>query len=225
MGGEGGAVQLNVEADSPARNYTPGFPGPDGNVTEDNRAFYLYGTAGIYSGEFPGNLITAERSNWLGYVSIGPQAHNSKEFEHHGGLQGDRVPIDSHCLPELHPLLDKVCVSKGIEEIYRRFVSSPGNTLSMQGQVHVAVRKLLAQYKERVTSITVTGHSLGAGVATLCAFDISASGLNRQCDSKKGLLVPVTCMTFSSPRVGNWAFADFFKVPKGPRHLRMLNSG
>ena len=31
-----------------------------------------------------------------------------------------------------------------------------------QGQVHVAVRKLLAAYGDEVGSITTTGHSLGA---------------------------------------------------------------
>ena len=44
--------------------------------------------------------------------------------------------------------------------------------MQRQGQVHVAVRKLLAYYGDKVGSITVTGHSLGAALATLCAFDI-----------------------------------------------------
>ena len=43
---------------------------------------------------------------------------------------------------------------------------------AMQGQVHVAVRKLLAYYGDKVGSITVTGHSLGGALATMCAFDI-----------------------------------------------------
>lgn len=41
-----------------------------------------------------------------------------------------------------------------------------------QGQVHVAVRKLLAHYKNEVGSITTTGHSLGGALASLCAFDL-----------------------------------------------------
>ncbi len=72
----------------------------------------------------------------------------------------------------------------------------------LQGQVHVAVRKLLAKYGDSVGSITVTGHSLGGALATLCAFDLSASGINRQGDCKEGALVPVTCVTFNAPRVG-----------------------
>ena len=45
-------------------------------------------------------------------------------------------------------------------------------SMHLQGQVHVAVRKLLAAYSDSVGSITVTGHSLGGALATQCAFDI-----------------------------------------------------
>lgn len=41
-----------------------------------------------------------------------------------------------------------------------------------QGQVHVAVRKLLAYYPSEVGSITTTGHSLGGALASLCALDL-----------------------------------------------------
>ncbi len=51
---------------------------------------------------------------------------------------------------------------QGFETIYRRFDSSPGNTVSIQGQVHVAVRALLAKYQDdkdngAITSITTAG--------------------------------------------------------------------
>ncbi len=51
---------------------------------------------------------------------------------------------------------------QGFETIYRRFDSTPGNTISIQGQVHVAVRTLLAKYgddkkKGAITSITTAG--------------------------------------------------------------------
>ena len=49
--------------------------------------------------------------------------------------------------------------------IYRRFDSTPGNTISIQGQVHVAVRTLLAKYGSKpsegaITTITTTGVAL-----------------------------------------------------------------
>ena len=53
---------------------------------------------------------------------------------------------------------------QGYETIYRRFDSTPGNTISIQGQVHVAVRTLLAKYGSKpregaITSITTTGET------------------------------------------------------------------
>ena len=50
----------------------------------------------------------------------------------------------------------------------------------VQGQVQVAVRKLLCKYGKEVGSISVTGHSLGGALASLCAFDIANSNINRQ---------------------------------------------
>ena len=48
-----------------------------------------------------------------------------------------------------------------------------------QGQVQVAVRKLLCKHGN-VGSISVTGHSLGGALASLCAFDIANSDINHQ---------------------------------------------
>ena len=66
----------------------------------------------------------------------------------------------------------------------------------------MAVRKLLAFYGEEVTSITITGHSLGGALAQMCAFDLVESGVNHQGDSMGGPLVPVTAITFEAPRAG-----------------------
>ena len=49
-----------------------------------------------------------------------------------------------------------------------------------QGQVQVAVRKLLCKHGAHVGSISVTGHSLGGALASLCAFDIANSKINHQ---------------------------------------------
>jgi putative lipase involved disintegration of autophagic bodies len=72
----------------------------------------------------------------------------------------------------------------------------------VQGQVQVAVRKLLAKFGDEVGSITVTGHSLGGALAEMCAFDIVESGINHQGDRVYGPLLPVTAFTFEAPRSG-----------------------
>ena len=72
----------------------------------------------------------------------------------------------------------------------------------MQGQVHVAVQKLLAANAGEVGSITTTGHSLGGALASMCAFDIAWSGINKDGDQQWGDYIPVTAFTFEAPRVG-----------------------
>eukprot|EP00884_Botryococcus_braunii_P015952 jgi/Botrbrau1/303/Bobra.0022s0269.1 len=136
--------------------------------------------------------------------------------------------IPKRGLPETTPhsmndIRDKVCVSKGFEQMYRRFTSTPKSTLSLQGQVQNAVVKLLAHYGDEVGSITVTGHSLGGALTTVCAYDLVASGVNRVSNDPKKPLIPVTAITFEAPRAGNWAFAEAFHATDGPRHLRISN--
>ena len=72
----------------------------------------------------------------------------------------------------------------------------------VQGQVHVAVQKLLAANRGEVGSITTTGHSLGGALASMCAFDIAWSGINKDGDQQWGDYIPVTALTFEAPRVG-----------------------
>ncbi len=71
-----------------------------------------------------------------------------------------------------------------------------------QGQVQMAVRKLLAHYGPDVGRITTTGHSLGGALAEMCAFDLVESEINRQGDMPTGRDLPVTAFTFEAPRAG-----------------------
>eukprot|EP00884_Botryococcus_braunii_P016030 jgi/Botrbrau1/310/Bobra.0022s0274.2 len=127
---------------------------------------------------------------------------------------------------EAHSMADiqsHVCIARGFEELYRRFASTPQSTLSLQGQVQMAVVKLLAHFGDKVGSITVTGHSLGGALATICAYDLVASGVNHISNDQTKPLIPVTAITFEAPRAGNWAFAEAFHATDGPRHLRITN--
>ena len=51
-------------------------------------------------------------------------------------------------------------------------------------------------------SITVTGHSLGGALASICAFDLAYSEINQVGDKPTGALIPVTAITFCGAAVG-----------------------
>ncbi|XP_073126044.1 phospholipase A1-IIdelta [Henckelia pumila] len=91
-------------------------------------------------------------------------------------------------------------VMKGWLTIY---VSNDPNSsftkLSARTQVLKKVEELRNQYKNESLSITLTGHSLGACLAILAAFDIVENGVHN---------IPVSAIVFGCPQVGNKAFVE-----------------
>ena len=105
-------------------------------------------------------------------------------------------------------------------KMYRSFSRTPGNTLSLQGQVHVAVRKLLAAYPDEVGSITTTGHSLGGALASLCAFDLVCSfplRLSHDVLASQWRVIYYAHMVYTTYRDELLSGAD----PNVPEHLNM----
>ncbi|KAL3512039.1 hypothetical protein ACH5RR_024756 [Cinchona calisaya] len=69
--------------------------------------------------------------------------------------------------------------------------------LSAREQILSKIEELRNLYKDEDLSITFTGHSLGASLSILAAFDLVENGLHD---------IPVSAIVFGSPQVGNKTF-------------------
>ncbi|XVF25680.1 hypothetical protein REPUB_Repub13aG0234500 [Reevesia pubescens] len=112
----------------------------------------------------------------------------------------------------------------GFLSIYTGTIAnSPYAKTSARDQVKKAVKELVDKYQNEEVSITVTGHSLGAALATLNAMDIAANGWNKPTgNSNKAFMV--TAFPAASPRVGNLVFKEICDKLKDLHILRIVNS-
>ncbi|XP_059295094.1 phospholipase A1-IIbeta-like [Lycium ferocissimum] len=94
------------------------------------------------------------------------------------------------------------------------------NQTSARDQVLEEVKRLVEEYKHEEVSITVTGHSLGASLATLNAVDIAYNGINK---SSSGKEFPVTAFVFASPKVGELLFQNAVSKLEHLHILRIHN--
>ncbi|KAF5446121.1 hypothetical protein F2P56_031774 [Juglans regia] len=86
---------------------------------------------------------------------------------------------------------------------------------SLQEMVREEIAKVIETYgdQDEPLSFTITGHSLGAALATLTAYDLTTN--------EKAPLV--TVISFGGPRVGNKGFRSHLEE-SGSRILRIVNS-
>ncbi|KAK8635345.1 hypothetical protein V6N13_004086 [Hibiscus sabdariffa] len=169
-------------------------------------------------------------SAWIGYVAVatdqGKRALGRRDIliawrgtattsEWINNLQVSQRPTAS----DLFPSQAEVKVHRGFHSLFTGTKpDSTHNKTSAREQVRVEVAKLLNRYKAEDISITVTGFSLGAALATLTAMDIVTHGYNKPPNGEPFM---VTTFTFGGPRVGNDGLARVFDT-LGLENLRLL---
>ncbi|XBJ19602.1 hypothetical protein VPH35_010556 [Triticum aestivum] len=178
-------------------------------------------------------------SNWMGYVAVatneGVTALGRRDIvvvwrgtENELEWEEDKHFLQVSAAPVLGRYADEeyknAKVHRGFLSVY---TSSDNNSMynktSAREQVLEEVGRLMEEYKDEVTSITVTGHSLGASLATLTAIDMVANDVNVPPNSKQPPC-PVTAILLACPRVGNPTFKSAFDSFHLLRALHVANA-
>ncbi|KAK7374459.1 hypothetical protein VNO80_07889 [Phaseolus coccineus] len=178
----------------------------------------------------------AAQSSYIGYVAV---CHNQEEIKRLGRrdiviafrgtttclewLENLRatltnvIPSNSTGIREAEPCSieeNGAMVESGFLSLYTSKVSNNPSFMSLQDMVRTEIARLLKTYEGENLSLTITGHSLGAALATLTAYDI-----------KNSFPRPphVTVISFGGPRVGNRSFRRRLEE-QGSKVLRIVNS-
>ncbi|KAL7591574.1 hypothetical protein Lser_V15G31921 [Lactuca serriola] len=105
----------------------------------------------------------------------------------------------------------RAMVQKGFLSMY---TTATTTCPSLRDMVREEILRIIETYGNEPLSVTITGHSLGAALATLTAYDIT---------SKFKHSPMVTVVSFGGPRVGNRNFRSQLEN-SGTRILRIVNS-
>ncbi|XP_027351393.1 phospholipase A(1) DAD1, chloroplastic-like [Abrus precatorius] len=105
-------------------------------------------------------------------------------------------------------------VESGFLSLYTSALGDNSSLMSLQAMVREEIGRILQTYDGEPLSLTITGHSLGAALATLTAYDIKNSFLRPPL---------VTVISFGGPRVGNKSFRRRLEK-QGTKVLRIVNS-
>lgn len=182
----------------------------------------------------------SRESNWIGYIAVSSDlaTRASGRREIYVAWRGtsrdlEWVNVFKPGLESIEPLLaekdrpkshwydlllcsndddDLPKVMKGWYNIYTSDnPKSPFSKLSARDQFQFKIKELVFKYKDEQLSLTCVGHSLGACLAILSAFDAVENGLTKVGNKPE---FPVTAIVFGSPQVGNKAFNEILnKLP------------
>ncbi|KAF7818571.1 phospholipase A1-IIgamma-like [Senna tora] len=202
----------------------------NGNPFKYKVTKFLYATSEI---EIP-IFKDVEDTNWMGYVAVATDEGKAVLGRRDIVIAWRGTQESVEWVKDLQFLLDDApqifgegseCkIHGGFYSIYTADNSrSKINKSSARDQVLTEIRRIVNEFKDEEISITVTGHSLGAALATITAVDIVSNGYNKIPDNHVLKTCPVTAIVFASPRVGDSDFEKLFSGQKDLRALRIRN--
>lgn len=182
---------------------------------------HLRATSGIRLPRWLRNAPSiSANSSWIGYVAVSQDKHEISRLGRRDvviAFRGTATCLE--WLENLRATLTNIpgessgaMVESGFLSLY---TSGTESCPSLREMVREEIGRLLQSYGEEALSLTITGHSLGAALATLAAYDIK--------EHFKRNAAMVTVMSFGGPRVGNKKFRQRLEK-QGTKVLRIVNS-
>ncbi|KAK9273255.1 hypothetical protein L1049_018062 [Liquidambar formosana] len=197
---------------------------------------YLYATSNINLPNFfqksKISSVWSTHANWMGYVAVSTDENEIKRLGRRDIIIAWRGTVTY--LEWIHDLQDilrpahfrddpTIKIEAGFYDLYtKKEHTCKYCSFSAREQVLAEIKRLIERYKGEEISITVTGHSLGAALAVLTAYDIAEMKLNTMNGGDCGAKIPITVFSFSGPRVGNLKFKERCEE-LGVKVLRVIN--
>lgn len=163
----------------------------------------------------------SKKSSWIGYVAVTEDKEEIERLGRRDVVVAYRGTVT--CLEWLENLRSMLThlpeatsdcgpmVESGFWSLY---TSRTPTCPSLCEEVRDEIARILDRYRDEPISLTVTGHSLGAALAVLTAYDITTTFRNWPL---------VSVISFGGPRVGNGTFRRHVEE-KGSKVLRIVNT-
>ncbi|KAF4374754.1 hypothetical protein F8388_020275 [Cannabis sativa] len=175
---------------------------------------YIYASTAFMGTSWPpaNNLpvspnAVAGKSKWLGFVAV-----TTDEGKEVLGRRDILVSLRG-TIPKIEYGIDVKCNLVSASQIL-----GSKNDPKILGEI----RELVDEYKDEEVSITFTGHSMGAAMATLAATDVVYNDYNKPTGNLEKAF-PVTAIVLASPRFGNHGFKATFSNLHNLHVLRVTN--